>query len=114
MFRELLESNGIEVKWCLETHFNSHNIYSAEIECDTYYGMLHARKYTMNHRAIEQACMQYCIENGVKLEWLSIGIKVIYNKTKNLRQILSSTLLSDKDFKLIATIFAHDIKIIAT
>jgi hypothetical protein len=72
--------------------------------------------------------MQYCIENGVKLEWLgnsdsfgnkrhiykekgSIACTVINNKITSISYINDD---EEKEMQLIAAIYAHDIKIIAT
>jgi hypothetical protein len=65
---------------------------------------------------IEQACMQYCIENGVRLEWLDeTTIEEYECNHSDVRKLL--IIVTNEDWleeiqKLIAAIYAHDIKII--
>ena len=145
MFRELLESNGIKVE--LASMFvygwdNERSIVSWSIEGVEYFEDADS---TDDSKAREQACMQYCIENGVKLEWIvnqwnsidgldkiiDTEIQTTYNgifirftfdlindRTLRLDEngCISQFMMMKHDFlthKLIAAIYAHDIKIIA-
>jgi regulatory protein YycI of two-component signal transduction system YycFG len=144
MFKELLESNGIEVKSyeiCEGYTYTQVDIFKKMPS--GFATTKYSYKYLDNGTTrIEQACMQYCIENGVKLEWLkneindkicefyetefSYGITYkkehshekedILNIRKSDNKVIgySQSILMPKLDKLIAAIYAHDIKIIAT
>ena len=135
MFRELLESNGFDVK-CYE--ICEGYIYT---QVDIFKKMpsgfattKYSYKYLDNGTTRkEEACMQYCIENGVRLEWLpyiptikehkftdwvyqdGIPKLKIDKETKIVKEIFADEkgMFWGKNAKLLSSIFAHDIKIIA-
>jgi hypothetical protein len=104
--QELYTTNGIKLYWY------KHKDINFSYEKDGVYSNYDASVFTYEEKALEQACMQYCIENGVKLEWLPTHSQGIIKRT-TLRNVLSSTSMSDEEMRLIAAIYAHDIKIIA-
>jgi hypothetical protein len=135
MFRELLESNNkdewIHISYtCLLDDSQSERIYLEEeclddlrndgeeltLRCNF---MLRDNPMCYGYGvtskiALEQACMQYCIENGVRLEWLK-SKKEDINVSKHIEyHLMDCLLVTSPHSKLIAAIYAHDIKIIAT
>jgi hypothetical protein len=150
MFRELLESNGFNIHTQEHTYFIDKK---GKFENKILYVMVdelldngNAISFIQNYgefikepQAIEQACMQYCIENGVRLEWI-IGLneKMYFHNGNSIcwRHDLDKPQLgtfamikdgllenvsmyygkNDENYvyitKLIAAIYAHDIKII--
>ena len=120
MFRELLESNGVfEHNVKLIAYINDYQRAFAEYSC---------KEFKKN--LVEQACLQYCIENGVKLEWLGKcelthednnqinvfirekGIDFEYDYASKLISYIGEVLDDIKILKLLCAIYAHDIKII--
>jgi hypothetical protein len=89
-----------------------------------WYIELNGKTYIYNStrdEAEEFACMQYCIENGVKLEWFDGRTISYYNSSlhwhkedDDLQWFAELALDQLHEEKLIAAIYAHDIKIIAT
>jgi hypothetical protein len=136
MFRELLESNGIKIEVVQRDNLVWHSI---KVKCfqitfgevKWYTNIAIIGSVKTKEQAIEQACMQYCIENGVKLEWLCQDVDGDYMK-----RILDDEWIDSATFspatpleawleyhlprimpnsrKLIFAILGHDIKIIAT
>jgi hypothetical protein len=124
MFRELLESNGVF----------EHNVKLIAYIDDYQRAFLEYSCVEFKKSLVEQACMQYCIENGVKLEWLKFNPTIKSHKfndwiyqndvpklkidkvTKQVKEIFADEkgTLWGTQAKLFAAIFAHEIKIIAT
>ena len=122
MFRSLLESNGaFEHNVKLQAYINDYQRAFSEYSCIEFKKSL-----------TEQACLQYCIENGVKLEWFegrseyeeykwmgeekwykfNVGLKTIEVCENKIYEFSVHNDSDNKFLKLIAAIYAHDIKII--
>jgi len=136
MFRKLLESNGYTIK-VKNTGLSSQAEQVMSIGicpdgiCIGEY-MVIAYYQDVKDYQIEQACMQYCIENGVRLEWLGFNPTIqehkftnwiyqndipklkIDKETKTVKEIFADEkgTLWGTSAKLFAAIYAHDIKII--
>lgn len=143
MFRELLESNDFKIE------VFDHETREIKYWCfDLREGVKYKEDYLIikdaithnKDQALEQACLQYCIENGVKKSWLDkwrndiygeevktykhdlksryCGFACHFDKHNSDNKLEGSTkrekTFYDKELKLIAAIYAHDIKIVAT
>jgi hypothetical protein len=143
MFQDLLRTNGVidEIRKDLLSYLIYKNEDGDIIDLYIYKLNEIMGSGTTIAKAFENFCMQYCIENGVKLEWI-IGLnekmyfhngnKICWRHDLDKPQLGTFAMIKDgllenvsmyygKDdenyvyiTKLIAAIFAHDIKIIAT
>jgi hypothetical protein len=138
MFRELLESNKMLGKVCRFVSDDKTTGNFVDINGTEYSHHFQYNKWINNEdENLEYICMQYCIENGVKLEWFTnVGFEIsgFGNKPKwhlqhhkkgniialienDIIKEISQTYIDNGDYeqmKLVCAIFAHDIKIIAT
>jgi hypothetical protein len=122
MFRELLESNGYRIA-VTNTGASSYPEQIMSIKmvlndmCTTKYLVVCYYQDIKDYQ-IEQACLRYCIQNGIKLEWLDETTREEYecnhSDVRKLLIIVTKENWLDEIQKLIAAIYAHDIKIIAT
>jgi hypothetical protein len=111
MFRELVESNGTVLNYeDLKTFYRGS---ISDIPYKFY--RLKGKDEVVNNKvynSVEEMYLDYCIENGVKLEWLKFDYDKDCHIEYNLLDLLVVT--NTTNAKLIAAIYAHDIKIIAT
>ena len=130
MFRELIESNGTVLNYeDLKTFYRG----SISDIPYTFYRLKGKDEVVNNkvYNSVEEMYLDYCIENGVKLEWLGKcelthednnqinvfikekGIDFEYDYASKLISYIGEVLDDVKILKLICAIFAHEIKIIA-
>ena len=111
MFRELLESNGIKVEWfggCVHGGhvFDCELITQAISVNDEEFYFIGTKE-----KALEQACMEYCIENNIKRNHLhKIGIDI---KDNGITYLVNMKMNKEDANRLWYLILGHDIKIIA-
>jgi hypothetical protein len=113
MIREILKENGIEPKLLVNDKVDGWLISFFEIEGYT----CPAITFKIE-QAYENVCRGYIFENGFKQSWFNERIQEVFSRWSLVCDVLEQLIVNnlnpyEEDIKLIAWIYANNIKIIA-